>query len=252
MANEGMTGSGVSIRGKVALVAVSGIGIGVDLARGLMDLGAKVVLVSDVAESPAAVDTVVTDFGSREAVAQAFVRAAERIGPVDLMVHGAIPKAALVPRTIDALSVLDWDTLCLKALKTSLYCLQAGYRQMAGRGGAMVLVGANVSLIGAAGLVALSTVLEGQRALAKSAARQWGRHGIRVNWVGPAATKLDAALAETHLPQVPELGPPPPPLGRAPELRDEIAPVIAFLAGPAGRMITGATLCMDGGEWMVP
>ena len=41
-------------------------------------------------------------------------------------------------------------------------------------------------------------------------------------------------------------------LGRAPDPRTEIAPTLAFLASKAGRAMTGATLMLDGGEWMVP
>ena len=41
-------------------------------------------------------------------------------------------------------------------------------------------------------------------------------------------------------------------LGRPADPRREIAPVLGFLAGPAGRAVTGATLTLDGGEWMVP
>ena len=41
-------------------------------------------------------------------------------------------------------------------------------------------------------------------------------------------------------------------LGRPLDPRREIAPIVGFLASPAGRAITGASLTLDGGEWMVP
>ena len=41
-------------------------------------------------------------------------------------------------------------------------------------------------------------------------------------------------------------------LGRPLNLASEIAPVLEFLGGAAGRVMTGATLMLDGGEWMVP
>ena len=41
-------------------------------------------------------------------------------------------------------------------------------------------------------------------------------------------------------------------LGRPLDLASEIAPVIEFLGSAAGRVMTGATLMLDGGEWMVP
>jgi len=41
-------------------------------------------------------------------------------------------------------------------------------------------------------------------------------------------------------------------LGRPLALGAEIAPFIEFLGSPEGRVMTGATLMLDGGEWMVP
>ena len=41
-------------------------------------------------------------------------------------------------------------------------------------------------------------------------------------------------------------------LGRPLDLVTEIAPVIEFFGSPAGRVMTGATVMLDGGEWMVP
>jgi len=41
-------------------------------------------------------------------------------------------------------------------------------------------------------------------------------------------------------------------MGRAPDLGREIVPVIEFLGSAAGRAMTGATLVLDGGEWMLP
>ena len=41
-------------------------------------------------------------------------------------------------------------------------------------------------------------------------------------------------------------------LGRPLDLASEVVPVIEFLGSPQGRVMTGATLLLDGGEWMVP
>jgi NAD(P)-dependent dehydrogenase (short-subunit alcohol dehydrogenase family) len=116
----------------------------------------------------------------------------------------------------------------------------------------ILMFGPVLSLVGAPGLVPLSTVLEGQRALVKSAARQWGRKGIRVNWVAIGSEGNYPALASAAIPQVIELGPPPPPLGRVPNLASDAAALIGLLGSDAASVITGATLNIDGGNWMVP
>jgi NAD(P)-dependent dehydrogenase (short-subunit alcohol dehydrogenase family) len=96
------------------------------------------------------------------------------------------------------------------------------------------------------------TLAEAQRTLIKSAARQWGRHGMRLNWVGVSPAHYAAELGDAAFPQSPELGPPPPALGHLPEPEAEVADVIAWLAGDAARGVTGATFNLDGGDWMVP
>jgi 3-oxoacyl-[acyl-carrier protein] reductase len=100
---------------------------------------------------------------------------------------------------------------------------QEAFSSFDGGGGRIIFVMPSVSLLGAVGLVPLTTALEGVRALAKSAARQWAQHGITVNCV----------------------------VGDI-EMRDEIAGVVDFLSGDAGGAITGQTIVVDGGSVMLP
>jgi hypothetical protein len=85
----------------------------------------------------------------------------------------------------------------------------------------------------------------------KSAARQWGQKALRLNWLALADANYPQ-LAGATIPEVPELGPPPPALGRGPEVGDAVAALVAFFGGPAASALTGATLNADGGNWMVP
>ena len=117
------------------------------------------------------------------------------------------------------------------------------------RGTRILLVGPALSLVGAEGLVPLSTALEGQRALAKSAARQWGSHGIVINWLAVASTVFAPELAEAKLPR--PVSPEPLALGDAPTLAG-IVPLIFAMADRAGAVLAGATQCLDGGEVMTP
>ncbi|MNC57462.1 hypothetical protein D3C75_1071250 [compost metagenome] len=113
-----------------------------------------------------------------------------------------------------------------------------------------MVVGPNFSLTGAGGLAALSVLSEGQRAMMKSAARQWGAQGIRLNWLGLDSHVFDAQLANAALPLSPEMGPPPPALGFVPGITTGVAQTIAMLIGATA--ITGASIPVDGGVWMVP
>jgi NAD(P)-dependent dehydrogenase (short-subunit alcohol dehydrogenase family) len=250
-----MTGSSDKTlpRGTAVLVAVSGTDVGGPLADGFAQQGARVVLLTDrAADADSAVTQIETSFASRESVAAAFAMAQQRLGPVQVVVHSGIPAISLTSAPIESLSVDQWNEASHTAVKSTLYCMQAAHDHFDGRGGSIVVFGPALSLVGAPGLVALSTALEAQRTLVKSAARQWGPKGIRVNWVAIGAEGNYPALASADIPQVPELFPPPLPLGHVPNFRSDAAALIGLLGSDAARAITGATLNIDGGVWMVP
>jgi NAD(P)-dependent dehydrogenase (short-subunit alcohol dehydrogenase family) len=241
------------LHGRVVFVAVSGSCIGPELAAGLLGQGAKVALLTDAPAhaGSAEIKQVQTRFDSRAAMEQAFATATSQVGPVDLLVHSATPDVALESAAMATLSEQHIIAACDAAMKSTLFCFQAGFTQMSERGGAMVVVGPSLSLVGAAGLVPLSTAVEGQRSMVKTAARQWGSRGITVNWVGVASERISPKLTGLA-PAIPELGPPPPALGHAPDIPNEVVPVIAFLGSDAARAVTGITMNLDGGDWMVP
>lgn len=230
------------LSGRVAFVAVSGLDFAPALIAGLKDQGAEVELIDDGGAGR---------FSSRDAVEAAFAAAAARSGPADLVVHAAAGTGALASTALTALDLDGFHRTADAPLRATLYTLQASERMMKERGGAIVVVGPALSLVGAEGLVALSTCAEGQRALVKSAARQWGQRGVRVNWVGVADARYAAALIGKG-PEAPELGPPPCALGHTPEFAADVAPVLGFLGSDAARGLTGATITLDGGEWMTP
>jgi NAD(P)-dependent dehydrogenase (short-subunit alcohol dehydrogenase family) len=240
MVNSVAQGTGAALlAGRRAIIATAGASIGAALVSGLRRHGARVV------EIDAA-------FGSRAVADAALADAARELGGADLVVHACAEPAALASRSLDTMAVEDWNAAAHRGMLDSLYCLQGAYAQMRDVGGSVVTVGPSASLVGAPGLVALMTLSEGQRTLIKSAARQWGRHGMRLNWVGIAGRHYAPALAQAAWPQTPELGPPPPALGRVPELPTDVADVIAWLGSDGARGVTGASFNLDGGDWMVP
>jgi NAD(P)-dependent dehydrogenase (short-subunit alcohol dehydrogenase family) len=229
------------LTGRTAYVAVSGLGFGPALAAGLEAQGARIAVIDDEAAD---------GFSSGAAVEAAFAAAAARVGAADLVVHAASPASLRRPAALAGMDEADFAQADA-ATRATLYTLQAAHRQMSGRGGAIVVVGPALSLVGAAHLVALCTACEGQRSLLKSAARQWGKLGITLNWIGVADACYAAELAGLA-PEVPELGPPPCALGRTPDLVADVAPVLAFLGSGGARGLTGASINLDGGEWMTP
>ena len=120
---------------------------------------------------------------------------------------------------------------------------------LAGNDGRVVFVTPTIALSGAAGFAPWATAIEGQRLLAKSAARQWGKDGITVNCVAPAWEAVAGAG--------PDGGPggsmslAPTPLGPA-DFEADVGAAVVTLAGEGMHALTGATLGLDGGAAMAP
>jgi 3-oxoacyl-[acyl-carrier protein] reductase len=157
------------------------------------------------------------------------------------VVHVCGDDDALAPGPLDATTPSDWDARCERLLRAALDTLRAAHGLLAPTGGRVVLVTASTGISGAPSLVPFVTAVEGVRAMAKSAARQWGGLGITVNTV---LVPLDL-LASTAVGLTAFL--PPPALGGPPEVADVAAAVSAFGGGT-----TGATLVVDGGSVMSP
>jgi NAD(P)-dependent dehydrogenase (short-subunit alcohol dehydrogenase family) len=240
---------------RVVYVLTSGLDIGSTMAASLASRGARVAWLTDgpaasAVELPDGVIRIAASFASRAALEQAFAAAAECVGAASQVVVSALPRVALQPQDVTAITDDDWRASCGAAMKSVLFGLQASHTQMAQRGGSVAVVGPTLSLAGAPQLVPLSTAVEGQRGLVKSTARQWGKLGLTVNWVAAAPRALSSLFDTLTLPVKPDRVPVA--FGRPLDLGSEIVPVIEFLGSAAGRAMTGATLVLDGGEWMLP
>lgn len=240
---------------QVCIVAGAGSAATTTLAAPLARIGCRVALVTD--QPPAihderSITSVACKFDARGAVDVAFDLAVARCGTPQLLVLSMIPASLMRAGRIDEVPSTLWTETLQAATLATLYALQAGHRLLQGSGGTIVLVGPALSLTGASGLSALSTLLEAQRALVKSAARQWGRLNIRAHWVAPGCAGNYPELDSAGIPVGPELGPPPPALGRTPRVDSDIAPLIAFLGSAGAGALTGTSLVADGGNWMVP
>jgi NAD(P)-dependent dehydrogenase (short-subunit alcohol dehydrogenase family) len=193
---------------------------------------------------------------SREEIKAALAQASGQMGFVSLIVHSAVDAEALLSHPFEKQSYASWLAVTNRSLKRTLFTLQAAFFHFTGNangtsGGSVVTMGPAFSLVGARSLVALCTLAEGQRSLVKSAARQWGKHRIRVNWLALAPESYPG-LDIAKLPTSPENGPPPPALGHPARIDAEGVGVLSFLASDASTGLTGQTLNLDGGVWMVP
>lgn len=150
---------------------------------------------------------------------------------------------ALTAHAITEADAASWHLGCEAVLWQSVAALQAAHRTLSERGGSVVVITSTVGVSGAPHAAPLAAALEGTRAMAKSAARQWGKLGITVNCV---AVPLDA-LVSSHAGLTTFL--PPAAIVRD-DLVGDVAATVEFLAGPGAAGITGTTVTVDGGAVM--
>lgn len=234
-----MTGAVRPLDGELALIVTHGLSIIAGVAEGLDDAGADVRVVADPRLS-----------GSRDLVREVLLEALDGRVPA-LVVVSLLNHDAADQRPMADQSLADWRTGAIAPIRMAMQVLSVLGEVMkpAGRG-SIVFLAPSLSLVGGDGRVALVTALEGQRGLVKSVARQWGATGVTVNWIAAAPVALSDQFAAATLATKGDAVPVA--LGRRPDTRAEIASLAVWLAGPAGRGMTGATLMLDGGEWMVP
>lgn len=217
-------------------VAVVGDGpAAADLVAGLEDRGHRVLPVpGDGLEGAAAV-----------------AAALGRDGSVDAAVWGWTEPACTSPTAFGDLDDAAWAYQAERPVRRFLAFLQGAHAHFGGRDGSLVALVPVMSMIGApAGLAAWATASEAQRALAKVAARNWGRIGLTVNLVAVAPGLLAAGGGKDG-PWL-RAGLPAPSLPDEPSVRGQVAGVVASLLSPEWRAVTGATVGVDGGIWMAP
>jgi NAD(P)-dependent dehydrogenase (short-subunit alcohol dehydrogenase family) len=112
-------------------------------------------------------------------------------------------------------------------------------------GGVVVNVTSIAALYPSVGFAAYNASKAALTMLTKTLALEWAADGIRV--VGVAPGRVDTAMVEPILRWDEKQGRRPNPLGRVGQ-PEEVAELIAFLAGDRARYVTGSIITIDGGE----
>jgi meso-butanediol dehydrogenase/(S,S)-butanediol dehydrogenase/diacetyl reductase len=240
------------LSGKVALVTGGGSGIGAAATALLRRRGAEVVVLGpddaglrEVAAGAGAV-AVAGDAADRADCEAAVAAATDRWGRLDALIGCA--GIGTFGTALDT-GEDEWHRVLRVNLDTAYMAARCALPALIRTGGSIVLVSSLAGVVAVPGSAAYVTSKHALIGLVRSLAVDFGPHGVRANAVCPAMVRTpmaDAVLASIGHAGGYERAARLYPLRRGAE-PEQIAEVIAFLAGPRSAVVTGAVLMADCG-----
>jgi 2-deoxy-D-gluconate 3-dehydrogenase len=244
------------LKGRVAIVTGGNGGIGLGMARGLANAGARIVVaardagksqtaVKDLSERGVEAAAVATDVTDERAVGRLVDATVERFGRLDILINNA---GINIRKPVNELALDEWRRVLDTNLTSAFLCSKAAYPAFKQAGGGKIInIGSMMSIFGASFAPVYSASKGGIVQLTKSTAVAWARDNIQVNAVLPGWIDTDltrnarrevTGLHENILRRTPA--------GRWGGI-DDMAGVAVFLASPASDFVTGAVIPVDGG-----
>jgi acetoacetyl-CoA reductase/3-oxoacyl-[acyl-carrier protein] reductase len=231
-------------RGRVAVVAGAAGAIGSAICARLVECGAGVYALDRAGTTaPDGTAFVECDLTDAPAVARAIASIDQAAGRLDVLIHAAgISRDARFWK----MTAEDWNLVLATNLSSAFYLLHAAAPIMRKSGpGAIVLISSINGERAKVGLAAYSASKAGMNSLARTAARELGGFGIRVNAVAPGW--IDSPMTRNLPEELTTRARDESALGRLGE-PDDVARAVVFLVSDMGRHITGQVLRVDGGQ----
>ena len=241
-----------ALGGQVALVTGATRGIGAAIAKRLAADGANVAITYTKGADAAASVVKEIERGGRKAIAiQADATDADAVeaavektvasfGRLDVLVNNA---GTAIPKTFEETTLEELDRLIDINVRGVFVATQAALKHMK-NGGRIIMIGSSVGeRVMVPGLVPYSATKGAVKMFTQGLSREVGSRGITVNNVqpGPIDTDLNPAAGDWAVPQKAATA-----LDRYGHV-EEVAALVAFVAGPEASYITGANLTVDGG-----
>jgi len=251
-----------TLAGKVAIVTGAGSGIGRELALALAARGARVgVGVRRIETGEETVSLITASGGeaiplamdvSQEAVVESgTAEIARRFGRLDILVHNANDRSTSgVVAADENLTAEKWRDQSRIALGGAFLTARAAYPHMKAAGGGRVfLMSSTFGFHGAAMNTIYASQKSAFRGFIKSLAREWGRDGITVNGICPAAATAPTKIFFDQNPPMRDAYMRKFAVGRMGDPRTDIAEALAVLCMDETSYLTGQVMFLDGGMY---
>lgn len=240
------------LKNKVALVTGGSRGIGAAIAKRLASDGATVAITyaKDATAANAVVKAIESKGGKAlaiqanaadpNAVEGAVDKAVAALGRLDVLVNNA---GTAIPKKFEDTTLEELDQVINLNIRGVFVTTKAALKHM-NDGGRIIMVGSCVGeRMMTPGLVPYSATKGAVKMFTQGLSREVGDRGITVNNIqpGPIDTDLNPAAGDWAAPQKANTA-----LHRYGSV-DEVAALVAFVAGPESSYITGANLTVDGG-----
>ena len=244
--------NGQKLAGKVAVVTGGSRGIGAAIAKRLAADGASVALtytkgadaaasvVKDIERGGGKAIAIKADAADASAVKAAVDKAAATFGQLDILVNNA---GTAVAKSFEETTLEEMDRVIDINIRGVFVATHAALKHMKS-GGRIIMIGSCVGeRVLTPGLVPYSGTKGAVKMFSQALAREVGGRGITVNNVqpGPIDTELNPATGDWAVPQKAATA-----LNRYGHV-DEVAAMVAFVAGPESSYVTAANLTVDGG-----
>jgi 3-oxoacyl-[acyl-carrier protein] reductase len=240
------------LEGKIALITGGSRGIGAAIAKRLATDGADVAItytkgadaaasvVKEIERAGRKAIAIQADAADAEAVKAAVDKTVATLGRLDVLVNNA---GTAIPKKFEETTLEEMDRMIDINIRGAFVATQAALKHMKD-GGRIIMIGSCLGeRVMTPGLVPYSATKGAVKIFAQALSRELGSRGITVNNVqpGPIDTELNPATGDWAAPQKAATA-----LGRYGHV-DEVAALVAFVAGPESSYITGANLTVDGG-----